>query len=86
MTASKIRNVLCRPALNQLQAYDSYYLHLSERVSGAQLGLCNEDKLVLLVRSGGKGNGSVLQIDSLIGTDRGSGGAGFVCKSEIIRW
>lgn len=43
----KTRNVLCRPASNQLLAYDFHYLHLFQRVSGAQLGLHRQEKLVL---------------------------------------
>lgn len=41
-------NVSCRPAPNQLLAYDSHYLHLSQRVNGAQLGLCRQEALVLV--------------------------------------
>lgn len=32
-------------------AYDSHYLHLSQRVSGAQLGLRRREGLVLLVEA-----------------------------------
>lgn len=42
-------NVSCRPAPNQLLAYDSHYLHLSRRVSGAKPGLRRQEGLVLVV-------------------------------------
>lgn len=40
---------MCWPAPNQLLAYDSHYLHLSQRVSGAQPGLHRQEKPVLLM-------------------------------------
>ena len=49
-------NVSCRPASNQLLAYDSHYLHLSRRVIGAQLGLRRQEGLVLVVGVRGEGN------------------------------
>lgn len=52
----KTINVSCRPAPNQLLAYDSHYLHLSRRVSGAQLGLRRQEGLVLVVGVGGEEN------------------------------
>lgn len=54
----KTINVSCRPAPNQLLAYDSHYLHLSQRVSGAQLGLHRQEGRVLVV--GVWGGGSAL--------------------------
>lgn len=44
MTTCRL-NVTCRSASNQLLAYDSHYLHLSRRVSGAQLGLRGREGL-----------------------------------------
>lgn len=44
MTTCRL-NVTCRSASNQLLAYDSHYLHLSWRVSGAQLGLRGREGL-----------------------------------------
>ena len=55
MTTWRTINVSCRPAPNQLLAYDSHYLHLSRRGSGAQLGLRRREALVLLVESEEKG-------------------------------
>lgn len=52
----KTINVSCWCASNQLLAYDSHYLHLSWRVSGAQLGLHRREGLVLLLGLGGGGN------------------------------
>lgn len=49
----KTINVSCRCASNQLLAYDSHYLHLSQRVSGAQLGLCRREGLGLVLGLGG---------------------------------
>lgn len=45
MTTHRL-NVTCRSASNQLLAYDSHYLHLSRRVSGAQLGLRGREGLL----------------------------------------
>lgn len=52
----KTINVSCRYASNQLRAYDSHYLHLSRRVSGAQLGLHRREGLVLVLGLRGGGN------------------------------
>lgn len=51
----KTINVSSRPASNQLLAYDSHYLHLSHRVSGAQLGLRRQEGLCCWWESEKKG-------------------------------
>lgn len=52
----KTINVSCWCASNQLLAYDFHYLHLSWRISGAQLGLHRREGLVLVLGPGGGGN------------------------------
>lgn len=59
----KTINVSCWCASNQRPAYDSHYLHLSRRVSGAQLGLHRREGLVLVLGPGGGGGGGNVVLD-----------------------
>lgn len=83
-------NVSCRPASNQLLAYDSHYLHLSRRVIGAQLGLCRQVGLVLVVGVRGEGNVLLDQFCRLLdwlGLTMSNGRSnvtGFVCACVCV--